>query len=270
MGIPLGTAPISNLELMDHLLGTKDNTTRRIAKSELKPFLDGLDFCLDTGTANTYVLTPTVPITSYVAGQVYKFKALNANTGASTINISGVGVKNLVKSGNVALAAGDIPKDAIISTIYDGTNFQIIPDYATSLSEKAKDTDSARTTTNKTVTGAINELNSKLVDSGWNNIALNSGFAQRTGDIYKFRYRKVGNFVQLAGQATTSYVSTTAIIITLPVGYRPTNEIGFLILLENGSVSNGWIDIGGNVNIKVPAIVGGSTISLEGINFLIN
>lgn len=129
MGIPLGSAPISNLELMDYFLGTKDDTTRRIATSELKPFLESLDYCLDTGVANAYVLTPLVPISNYVVGQVYKFKSKNTNTGASTVNISGIGVKNLVKSGNVALAPGDIPKDAIINAIFDGTNFQITPDY---------------------------------------------------------------------------------------------------------------------------------------------
>lgn len=137
MGIPLGRAPISTMDLAAYILTTKGDATRRVEKGELKDYLDSLYYCLDTGTANTYVIVPNIPITAYEAGQTYKFKALNANTGASTINISGVGAKSLVKSGNVALVAGDIPKDAIITTIYDGVNFQIVPDFSAQLSEKA-------------------------------------------------------------------------------------------------------------------------------------
>lgn len=148
MGMPLGRAPISTMDLAEYMLTTKGDATRRVEKGELKDYLDSLDYCLDTGTANAYVITPTIPITAYEAGQTYKFKALNANTGASTINISGVGTKSLVKSGNVALAAGDIPKDAIVTTIYDGVNFQIVPDYSTQLSEKAKQADLNTTNTN--------------------------------------------------------------------------------------------------------------------------
>lgn len=138
MPIPLGNAPISNLELMDYFLTTKDDTTRRIAKSELKPFLESLDYCSDTGVANAYVLTPLSPITTYTVGQVYKFKASNANTGASTINISGVGNKQLVKHGNEALQGADILQNQIVYAIYDGVNFQITPDYNAQLSEKTQ------------------------------------------------------------------------------------------------------------------------------------
>lgn len=47
------------------------------------------------GTANAITLTPTIPITAYSAGLGFIFIAPNNNTGATTINISGVGAITL-------------------------------------------------------------------------------------------------------------------------------------------------------------------------------
>lgn len=68
-------------------------------------------FYADSGTANVYVLSalgsfksPTV----YLDGQIVRWIAINANTGASTINVSGVGVKSLTAEGGAAVSSGDI------------------------------------------------------------------------------------------------------------------------------------------------------------------
>jgi hypothetical protein len=47
------------------------------------------------------------------------------NTGASTINISGLGAKSLTKGGATALASGDLLIDAVYKIVYDGTQFQV-------------------------------------------------------------------------------------------------------------------------------------------------
>lgn len=77
------------------------------------------------GTADAITLTPSPAITAYVAGQTFRFIASGANTGATTVNISAVGAKNITKNGTTALAAGDIPSGAIVEIVYDGTQFQI-------------------------------------------------------------------------------------------------------------------------------------------------
>lgn len=80
----------------------------------------------DTGAANAYVVT-LIPVPSgYVAGMGVVFKAAHANTGASTLNVNGLGAKSIVKNGSVALAGGEIAAGQIIYVKYDGTNFQII------------------------------------------------------------------------------------------------------------------------------------------------
>lgn len=79
----------------------------------------------DTGVADAYILTSSVGIAAYAAGQTFRFKATNTNTGASTINVDGQGVKSIVKNGSTALVAGDITADQIYTITYDGTNFQL-------------------------------------------------------------------------------------------------------------------------------------------------
>lgn len=83
----------------------------------------------DTGTANTYMITLANAPNAYAKYQTFRFIAKTANTGASTLNVNGLGAKALVKDVNVALATGDILVGQIITAIYDGTNFQIVPDF---------------------------------------------------------------------------------------------------------------------------------------------
>ncbi len=83
-----------------------------------------LTYYTASGT-DTYVITPSPAITVYAAGQSWKVKFTNANTGAATININSLGAKDLKKSASTALASGDIVAGTIKEIIYDGTNFQV-------------------------------------------------------------------------------------------------------------------------------------------------
>lgn len=84
-------------------------------------------YAADGGTANTYAVTLSPAATAYTAGMVVRFKAANANTGASTLNVNGVGAINLKKSNGGALQANDIVANQLVEAVYDGTNFQIGP-----------------------------------------------------------------------------------------------------------------------------------------------
>lgn len=84
------------------------------------------DYVADTGAADAYVIAPSPAITAYAAGQIFTFKAANANTGASTVNVSALGTKSIKKNVSLALAAGDIAASAIVTVVYDGTNFQLL------------------------------------------------------------------------------------------------------------------------------------------------
>ena len=58
------------------------------------------------GTADAITLTPTPVHTSYAAGVEFFFLATADNTSTVTVNVSGLGAKNLMKSGALALVAG--------------------------------------------------------------------------------------------------------------------------------------------------------------------
>lgn len=75
-----------------------------------------------TGT-NTIVGTATPAITSYVAGMTFRFFAAATNTGAVTLNVSGLGAKAITKNGTTALVSGDIPSGTLVVATYDGTQF---------------------------------------------------------------------------------------------------------------------------------------------------
>lgn len=82
-----------------------------------------IDWLTVTGT-DTLIATPASAVTAYTSQQIFLFYAVATNTGPVTINISGLGAKNLVKNGSTALAAGDIATGMFCQIVYDGTNFQ--------------------------------------------------------------------------------------------------------------------------------------------------
>jgi hypothetical protein len=85
-----------------------------------------LPYATDTGTANAYVVNLNPALTQYVNGMPIFFKATNASTGASTINVNGLGIKPIKKNITLNLVTGDIQVGQIIMVLYDGANFQLI------------------------------------------------------------------------------------------------------------------------------------------------
>lgn len=79
-------------------------------------------YMLASGT-NTY--TAIGNIGSYQFGAVYTVVFTNANTGASTLNISSLGAINIQRRG-AALTAGQIPTNSTLQLAYDGVNLQIM------------------------------------------------------------------------------------------------------------------------------------------------
>lgn len=83
------------------------------------------NYAVDSGAANAYIITYTNIVATYTAGLSLQFQASNTNTGASTINVNGQGLKNIVLPNGAALPAGSITAGSIIDIQYDGTNFQL-------------------------------------------------------------------------------------------------------------------------------------------------
>ncbi len=105
----------------------------------------------DTGSANAYAIALTPAVTAYVAGQVFHFKAGNASSGASTLNVNALGTKNIKKKNDQDIAAGDIEEDAIVSVIYDGTSFQMLSQLGTSAGSMSSFTLTGDSGSNQTI-----------------------------------------------------------------------------------------------------------------------
>lgn len=81
-----------------------------------------------TGTANAILLANIPVVAAYVNGLKLSFKATATNSAATTVNIDGLGIKNIYKlSGTslVALTGNEIVNGAIYDITYDGTQFQL-------------------------------------------------------------------------------------------------------------------------------------------------
>lgn len=96
------------------------------------------NFYSDSGAANAYVLAPIGSMKSpadYFEGMEIRFRAGNSNTGAATVNVNGLGVKNIKKAdGSTDPIAGDISTTYDTVARYDGTVFRL------SLFEQASET----------------------------------------------------------------------------------------------------------------------------------
>jgi hypothetical protein len=77
------------------------------------------------GGINTIIGALTPALTSYEAGQVFRFKAANASTAAVTLNINDLGAQAVQRYG-VALVGGEIQANDMVEVVYDGTQFQLV------------------------------------------------------------------------------------------------------------------------------------------------
>jgi hypothetical protein len=82
-------------------------------------------YAADSVGTDAYAITLSPALAAYAVGQQFVFSAGTANTGAATLNVSGLGAKTIKKNYNVDLSDGDIAQNQMITVIYDGTNFQM-------------------------------------------------------------------------------------------------------------------------------------------------
>lgn len=101
--------------------------TARTDGASLATVQDGTGVYVGTvgGTADVITLTPSPAITAYAAGQTFRFIVGGTNTTAVTVNVSGIGAKDLTRNGTTALVAGALLVDSIATITYDGTRFRL-------------------------------------------------------------------------------------------------------------------------------------------------
>ena len=72
-----------------------------------------------------YVAEYDADLTDMVSGQFLYLQITTTNTGASTLNVNGLGAFSLLKDHDVELVSGDLEAGQIILIVYDGTDYQI-------------------------------------------------------------------------------------------------------------------------------------------------
>ena len=86
-------------------------------------------FYSDSGSVNAYGLSTVgskFPPKAYFTGMSANFVPQTTNTGASTINITTLGVRNLLLPDGNPLTAGAVRGGEYVSTFYDGVDFKIV------------------------------------------------------------------------------------------------------------------------------------------------
>lgn len=91
---------------------TEDN----VVNSQLITLYGGVD----SGSGNAYILNFTANFTAYTDGVVVIWIPAHSNTGASTININGLGVINIVNADGSALIAGELTANAPAQILIKG------------------------------------------------------------------------------------------------------------------------------------------------------
>ena len=109
------------------------------------------NYVADTGSANAYIANfpANTNTSSLTAGLRVQFKAANANTGTSTLNVQvnsvSIGSATIKLTDGSNLPANAIVAGAMVDVMYDGTNFQMLSDSS----------GGAEIITNLTVTGNL-------------------------------------------------------------------------------------------------------------------
>lgn len=80
----------------------------------------------DTGAANAYVAAISPTPAAYTQNMGFIVKIANANTTASTMNLNGLGLKNIKLTNGSDPAANDLLAGMYAWFLYDGTNVQLI------------------------------------------------------------------------------------------------------------------------------------------------
>lgn len=81
----------------------------------------GIKSVTDSGAVNALVLTYPSNLLTYTDGLSLAFKVAVTNTGATTANVNGLGVKNILKPDGSALIAGDLVAGRIYHVFYNST-----------------------------------------------------------------------------------------------------------------------------------------------------
>ena len=218
-----GPIPLSQLDTNFSQLVTAVNNTATFT-----------NYAADSGTANSYAIAFSSPTTvSYAAGLTLQFLAGNSNTGASTLNVNGLGAQTIVGPTGSALTAGAIVAGTVISVVYNGTAFQLVGSTTNSSTLTSPVTISAPSSGNiaLTVNGVTGTHSTKIADSATN--LFNAGFLEVPLNAQTVSYPTV-----LSDSGKTIYwTGTSTQLITISANASVAYPTGTVITILNDSAT---------------------------------
>lgn len=104
------------------------NNTGRAVQGTMKRFFADINGSLVAGgVVNAYTVTLNESgYTSYFTGMYFACQIPITNTGATTLNVNGIGAVSVVDRAGAALSSGELQAGGIHEFRYDGTNFQLM------------------------------------------------------------------------------------------------------------------------------------------------
>lgn len=197
----------------------------RLIKTVLKETLNGFTGAIlvtatDTGTATGHVLTPSTALVGYTPMLCLLYKAAVTNTGALTVNVSGLGVRSIKTMAGADPTAGDIVAGYPMLLMYDGTNFVTLGG-----SEFLSKTGNQKLTGNFTVDG--NEL-----VTGTLGVTSNTTVGGTLDVTGKTTLNEAVGLTRTVGDNTTN-LATTAFVTT-----STANEAAIRLAADNLEIAN--------------------------------
>ena len=252
-GNTVSASEFNQLAEIDNLISTSGQTpsTANLEQQAIASarYSSAGNFFTDSGTANAYVLSPVSPFKSpvsstagegYYNGMVIRFRAGNACSGASTVNVNNAGSKSLVKSdGSTALTTGDIPANTEVEFVYNGTNFvqSIGRTPATTTSQGITFLSNPITISNN-ATDANNDIDFSAgnapLDDGSGQVLLSSTLVKRLDATWSAGTNQGGLF------SGTKAINTWYYIFTIVNTTTGATDGGFDASVLGANVPSGW------------------------------
>lgn len=130
--------------------------------------------------ADAYVMgspSGSTPVTAYVGGGLYGILPDDPNGGIATLNISGVGAKDLVRYDSAGLEAGDLPADIFTYFVFNDIedHFSAVAPVASEIAVNSEYTDGGESRGKNRILGNIDNFDLSLITNNSTRLFIDNG-----------------------------------------------------------------------------------------------
>lgn len=211
-----------------------------------------------TGSANTYLLAPNVTYAAYARGDMFRIEINATNTGASTLNVSSLGAKNILKANGDALLAGDLTAGGVYDVVYDGTQFRLLGGtYQSTFENTLIDLDNSGAATETSIQARNSEGGISIRTDGGNAQISQTDSAGADQDVW---------LGMTQDGAVSMYYNGTPGVTTTSTGatVRTTGSTTALNLQDSGGTSQGGVVWAGTgTGMRLRGVINSEDIKLQ-------